>query len=232
VEFREVRGEEGLREASVMINGKTFHLAVVHGLANAKRVCDQVKAGNSRYHLIEVMACPGGCVGGAGQPVVVSGDTRRKRAKGLYDADKMMKAHKSQENPEIAKLYAEHLGAVGGEKAHHLLHTKYQSRRRFTSKGLPLIKGDASNHVNVEVCVGTGCHMRGSESILHGLAKYVAEENLKDLVAIKGTFCFEKCGKGPNIRIGDKIYSACTLQSAKEALEQQLSSILPAEPQK
>jgi len=229
VEFREVRGEEGLREVSLNLNGKMFHLAVVHGLANAKRVCDQVKAGNSRYHLIEVMACPGGCVGGAGQPVSVSGETRRKRARGLYDADKMMKAHKAQENPEIVKLYSEHLGEIGGEKAHHLLHTHYQSRRRFTSKGLPLVKGGDSERVSVEVCVGTGCHIRGSESILHGLVKYVAEENLKDLVGIKGTFCFEKCGKGPNVRIGNKIYSSCNLQSVKEALEQTLGTLLPAE---
>ena len=175
------------------------------------------------------MACPGGCVGGAGQPVSVSGEARRKRARGLYDAGKMMKAHKSQENLEIIKLYSEHLGEIGGEKAHHLLHTKYQSRRRFTSKGLPLIKGGASERVNVEVCVGTGCHTRGSEDILRGLVKYVAEENLKDLVGIKGTFCFEKCGKGPNVRIGDKIYSACSLQSVKEVLEQTLTEILPAE---
>lgn len=232
VEFCEVRGEEGLREASVTLNGKTFHLAVVHGLANAKRVCEQAKAGNSRYHLIEVMACPGGCVGGAGQPVVVSGETRRKRSRGLYDADKMMKAHKSQENREIIRLYADHLGEAGSEKAHHLLHTKYQSRRRFTSKGLPLVKGGPSERVNVEVCVGTGCHMRGSESILHGLVKYVAEENLKDLVGIKGTFCFEKCGKGPNVRIGNKIYSSCSLQSVKETLERTFSETLPYEPSK
>ena len=229
IEFREVRGEDGLREASININGKIVHLAIVHGLANAKRVCEQVKAGNSRYHLIEVMACPGGCVGGAGQPVSTSGETRRKRARGLYDADKMMKEHKSQENHELTRLYAEHLGEVGGEKAHHLLHTHYQSRKRFTSKGLPLIKGGPTQRVNVEVCVGTGCHTRGSEDILHGLVKYVAEENLKDLVGIKGTFCFEKCGKGPNIRIGDKIYSACTLQSVKEALERTLNETLPVE---
>jgi NADH-quinone oxidoreductase subunit G len=227
IEFQEVRGEEGLREASINLNGKMFHLAVVHGLANARRVCEQVKAGNSRYHLIEVMACPGGCVGGAGQPVVVSGETRRKRSRGLYDADKMMKAHKSQENREIIKLYAEHLGEAGSEKAHHLLHTRYQSRKRFTSQGLPLIKGGLTERVNVEVCVGTGCHTRGSEDILHGLAKYVAEEDLKDLVGIKGTFCFEKCGKGPNVRIGDKIYSGCSLQSVKEVLERTLSETLP-----
>ncbi len=67
------------------------------------------------------------------------------------------------------------------------------------------------------------------EDILRGLVKYVAEENLKDLVGIKGTFCFEKCGKGPNVRIGDKIYSACSLQSVKEVLEQTLTEILPAE---
>ncbi len=227
VVFREVRGESGLREASVELNGKTFHLAVVHGLANARRVCEQVKAGNSRYHLIEVMACPGGCVGGAGQPVTSGGEVRRKRTRGLYDADKMMKSQKSQENVSVTRLYAEHLGDVGGEKAHHLLHTKYQSRRRFTSKGLPLVKGGPTERVNVEVCVGTGCHTRGSESILHGLVKYVAEQNLKDLIGIKGTFCFEKCGKGPNVRIGDKIYSGCTLQSVKETLDAKLAEILP-----
>ncbi len=225
VEFKEVRGEDGVREASLNVAGKTVNVAIAFGLANAKLLCDQVKKGESKYHLIEVMACPGGCVGGAGQPVVLTGDTRRKRAKGLYDSDKMKKDHKAQENAEIKKLYADHIGEIGGAKAHQLLHTHYHNRRRFTSEGLPLIKSDAPEHVDVEVCVGTACHTRGAESLLSGLVKYVEEAKLKNIVNIKGTFCFENCGKGPSVRIGDKIYNECTLASTKEILDKQISAL-------
>ena len=125
IEFEEVRGESGLREAKVTVNGTELKLAIVHGLRNARVVAEQVRAGKCHYDLIEVMACPGGCVGGAGQPVTTSRNARALRTKGLYHADKMLQLHKSQDNVFITECYAKFLGEIGGEKAHHLLHTSF-----------------------------------------------------------------------------------------------------------
>ena len=136
VEFQQVRGDSGLREATVTVNGSELKLAVVHGLRNARVVAEQVRAGKSHYDLIEVMACPGGCIGGAGQPVSTTRDARALRTKGLYHADKMLQLHKSQDNVFITECYAKFLGEIGGEKAHHLLHTSYQSRRRIADESL------------------------------------------------------------------------------------------------
>ena len=126
------------------VNGSELKLAVVHGLRNARVVAEQVRAGKSHYDLIEVMACPGGCVGGAGQPVTTSPNCARARTKGLYNADKMLQLHKSQDNVFITECYAKFLGEIGGEKAHHLLHTSYQSRRRIADESLPLMQSQGS----------------------------------------------------------------------------------------
>ncbi|MDD3926404.1 MAG: [FeFe] hydrogenase, group A, partial [bacterium] len=117
VDFHAVRGEDGLREAVIVIGGVELKLAVVHGLINARKVADMVRAGECDYDLIEVMACPGGCIGGAGQPVARDADTRRRRTKGLYEADKMLQLHKSQDNPYVAECYSGILGEAGSDKA-------------------------------------------------------------------------------------------------------------------
>lgn len=128
VEFHEVRGEDGLREAVVTTDDEEISLAIVHGLSNAHRVAQQVMNGECDYDLVEVMACPGGCVGGAGQPITRDVSERMERARGLYNTDRTLQLHKSQDNPEITQLYKEHLGEIGGETAHELLHTTYVNR--------------------------------------------------------------------------------------------------------
>ena len=90
-----------------------------------------MRGGKADLDLIEVMACPGGCIGGAGQPVSREADIRRRRAKGLYDVDKSLDLHKSQENHFVTECYQKHLGEIGGRNAHRLLHTHYQHRRRI-----------------------------------------------------------------------------------------------------
>ena len=132
--FEEVRGVTGVKEASITLNGTTINVAVSNGLTNAKDLLDRVKEGGKQYHLIEIMACPGGCVAGGGQPYppvdmdVLDPQLSLLRAKALYkiDADKQLR--RSHENPAIEHLYAEFLGEPNGEKAHHLLHTHYKAR--------------------------------------------------------------------------------------------------------
>lgn len=222
VDFHAVRGEAGLREATLNLEGKEVRLAVVHGLKNARKVAEEVKAGLCKYDIIEVMACPGGCVGGAGQPVNMTPGNIKRRAKGLYEADKMLQLHKAQENPYIIETYEKVLGDVGGHKAHHLLHTKYQSRRRVSDKGMPLITGEGVDKLQIKVCVGTNCHLKGSQKILKALTSDIESRGLADAVDIQATFCFEKCGEAPNVMIGDQLISRCTFDKAREVLEQEL----------
>lgn len=132
-EFTEVRGTEGIKKATYNVAGMDVNVAVVSGLNNAKILLDEIRSGKSNYHLIEVMACPGGCVNGGGQPhqpahVRNAVDIKSLRAKALYDIDTSMPIRKSHENPAIKQLYEEFLEAPGSQKAHEILHTTYVKR--------------------------------------------------------------------------------------------------------
>lgn len=134
VDFTEVRGTQGIKEATYNVAGMEVKVAVASGLKNAKELLEAVKAGKANYHFIEIMGCPGGCVNGGGQPqqpgyVRNTVDIRALRAKVLYDADENSQLRKSHENPAIKELYATYLGEPGSEKAHHLLHTTYVKRK-------------------------------------------------------------------------------------------------------
>ncbi|MCS7242811.1 NADH-dependent [FeFe] hydrogenase, group A6 [Candidatus Caldatribacterium sp.] len=131
VDFYSVRGMDGVKEATVNINGMEIHVAVAHGLGNARKVLDEVKAGRSKYHFIEIMACPGGCIGGGGQPIPTTLETRMKRIEAIYEVDRSLPLRKSHENPAVKRLYEEFLGEPNGERAHHLLHTHYAPRERM-----------------------------------------------------------------------------------------------------
>jgi NADH-quinone oxidoreductase subunit G len=225
VDFHAVRGEDGLREAEVKVGDVTLKLAVVHGLANARRVAERVAAGEADYHLIEVMACPGGCIAGAGQPVAKRPEARRARAKALYDEDKLTPFHTAQDNAELARIYAVHLGDVGGHAAHALLHTDYQHRQRMTSGGLAVLGSAPEEALKVSVCVGTTCFLNGSQEILRGLMNFVRDEGLTGRVDLRATFCFERCMGAPNVQVGDEVLGKCTLDQAKAAILAQIGAV-------
>ncbi len=136
-----VRGMEGVREATIRIenplkewsflDGVELNCAVAHGLTNAKKAMDAVKSGTAKFHFLEVMACPGGCLGGGGQPIPTSAEIRKRRALAIYAEDEGKPIRKSHENPEVIKIYKDFLGKPLGEMSHHLLHTTYQPRERF-----------------------------------------------------------------------------------------------------
>ncbi len=217
-DFVDIRGNEGIKEYAVELNGETVKIAIVHGLKNAKTVAEKVKAGKSDYALIEVMACPGGCVGGAGQPVQYDEKTRGKRAKGLYDCDKMLQLHKSQENPYIKEVYDNHLKEPGSDVAHKLLHTSYSNRKRIFESGFDVINGSNSQKLEISVCVGTGCYVKGSQNLLHRLIRFIDEKDFKDAVNVKATFCMESCDRGPSVTIGDELIHKCTFELATEKI--------------
>lgn len=130
VDYNDVRGMEQTREAELTIAGNTVKIAVVHTLASARKILERIRASEADYQFIEVMACPGGCIGGGGQPIPVNAEIRRARREGLFDCDSANELRKSHENPEIKELYDTWLGKPLGEKAHSLLHTHYHQQIR------------------------------------------------------------------------------------------------------
>ena len=129
VDFDELRGMEGIRQATIDFNGFPLKIGIAHGLGNARTLLEKVKAGESEFHAIEIMSCPGGCIGGGGQPYHHgNADVLKKRQKAIYQEDSKKKIRKSHQNPYIIKLYEEFLGEPMSEKAHHLLHTEYFDR--------------------------------------------------------------------------------------------------------
>ena len=129
LDFDELRGMEGIREATIDFDGLPIKIGIAHGLGNARKLLEDIQAGKSEFHAIEIMSCPGGCIGGGGQPYH-HGDASilKKRQMAIYQEDKNKAIRKSHENPHIIKLYEEFLGKPMSEKAHHLLHTEYFDR--------------------------------------------------------------------------------------------------------
>jgi NADP-reducing hydrogenase subunit HndD len=130
IDFQELRGFKAIRTATIDFDGVAVNVAVAHGLANARQLVEEMKTGKSPYHFIEVMACPGGCIGGGGQPYH-RGDIMllRERMDSIYKEDAEKAIRKSHENPFIQKLYKEYLGTPGDHLSHELLHTAYYDRK-------------------------------------------------------------------------------------------------------
>ena len=136
IEYKEVRGEKGIKEATLNVAGKEVKIAVASGLANARKIMEQIRKGESPYHFVEIMACPGGCVMGGGQPIKTSTiratvDVRKLRASALYEIDEKSVIRKSHESPVMKQLYAEFLEKPGSHLAHKYLHTSYSPKPKY-----------------------------------------------------------------------------------------------------
>ncbi len=134
IEYTAVRGMEGIKEATVNINGMDIKVAVAHGTGNATKLLERIRSGEASYHFVEVMGCPGGCINGGGQPIIMdkekTDEVKKLRAQGLYSIDQSRKHRKSHENPEVKALYDEYMEKPNSHKAHHILHTHYTKRDR------------------------------------------------------------------------------------------------------
>ncbi|MCK4956980.1 MAG: iron hydrogenase small subunit, partial [Candidatus Cloacimonetes bacterium] len=225
IDFKEVRGNKGIKEAVVDLDGTKIRMAIVHGIANAKYITNKIKNDEADYDIVEVMACPGGCIGGAGQPVCHDSDIRDKRTKGIYVADKKLQLHTSQDNPFITEYYNNVLGTPNSKKAHELLHTSYVTRKRIQSDEISLIKGTDKKALSVKVCVGTSCHLRGSQHILTNVIKRLDEESLHDYVDVRATFCTEKCDQGPTVTIGSDIMHKTNFETVYSKIIQGIDKI-------
>ncbi|MGI6488217.1 MAG: NADH-dependent [FeFe] hydrogenase, group A6 [Syntrophothermaceae bacterium] len=130
VNFTFARGMEGIKEAEIDMDGTVVKVAIGHGLANARKLMEQVRAGESPYHFIEIMACPGGCIGGGGQPITKSNAKRAERIQAIYEEDAGLPLRKSHDNPEVKAIYADFLTEPLGDKSHELLHTHYTPKNK------------------------------------------------------------------------------------------------------
>ena len=136
IEFEAVRGGKGIKKATVNIAGKEIKVVAASGLKNAREILEEVKSGKADYQFVEIMACPGGCIMGGGQPIKSSKtraeeDVRKLRADSIYTIDEKSTIRKSHENPILQKIYKDYLGEAGGERAHKLLHTHYEKREKY-----------------------------------------------------------------------------------------------------
>jgi NADH-quinone oxidoreductase subunit G len=200
-----VRGTDGIRRATLDLPSGPVRCAQVHGLANARALVEAIRAGREDCDFVEVMACPGGCAGGGGQPAC-DGAVRRARAEGLRRLDAAMDLRLPADNPAVARAYQAALERPGSAAAHRLLHTRYHAHRRIQGDGIVLSEpGPASGRVRVSVCVGTACHLRGAQKLLQDLLAHVRQEGLADAVEVMATFCMEACDRGPTVRVDGRV---------------------------
>ena len=206
-----------MKITEITLGDITLRLAVVSGLANARKLLDLVRKGQEHFDLIEVMACCGGCINGGGQPINEDAHVRPDRAKGLYDNDKMMQFHSSEENPYLNKLYDEELSV---ELAHKLLHTTYSNRRRIDHEELSLISSDPGQKVlEIRICFGTSCFLRGAQELYTQLMDYIRKQGLEPETDVKATFCGERCKRGPVVTINGRTLEHCTLNDAVTVIQ-------------
>ncbi|MDA3957480.1 [FeFe] hydrogenase, group A [Oceanispirochaeta sp.] len=216
--------KECWKEVILKEDNLDIRMAVVSGMKNAETLIQKMAAGNVSYDIVEVMACPGGCVAGAGQPVSYDKDILKNRTAALKEAGKITPIHCPEVNPYIQRIYEKVLGGKpGSPEAHALVHTHYQSRKRIDNTPMELISSDHMTPVEINVCVGTSCFLRGSQEILSGMTQKMNQEDWKNKIELKATFCSENCSHGPTVTIGDKKIHRATLDSVTEEVAQQLA---------
>lgn len=212
LEFTQLRGSDGIKTTEVTLGDITLKLAVVSGLGNARKLIDKIRSGEEHYDLVEVMACCGGCVNGGGQPVSEERDATALRAKGLYDNDKMLQFHSSEENPYIQKIYSDGLDK---HTAHKLLHTEYKNRKRIDGEEISITGAGDDKKLKLTICFGTSCFLRGAQDLYSSLMQYVREKGFEDDTEFRASFCGERCKKGPVLTVNEKVLEHCTLEMAK-----------------
>lgn len=226
VEYHDVRGEKGVRETELKIGDLAVKVAVVFGLANAKRIAKRVADGDAPWQAIEIMACPGGCIAGGGQPISQDPNFRKKRTKALYENDQIEQVRVSQDNVAVQRTYAEVLGHPGSHAAHEMLHTHYQNRKRLDQADFHLIDAASDDAIQISVCVGTNCFINGSQQILGEMTQYIDDNDLGLYVDLQAVFCMEKCGQAPNVKVGEVLIGNATFAKVKAELEKQLQNVV------
>ena len=215
-EFRQLRVDKGIKIEEVTIGEAKLRLAIVSGLGNARALIDKIRRGEEHFDLVEVMACAGGCINGGGQPVLEDSSMLPGRAKGLYDCDKMLQFHSSQENPYLQELYET---ALTEELAHKLLHTTYKNRKRISGEDIILFSTPGEKKLELNICFGTSCFLRGAQQLYNKLMEYIRNNSLEKDIDFKVSFCGEQCKKGPVLTVNGKLLDHCTFERAIKEIE-------------
>lgn len=222
VNFEAVRGLKGMKEATIDLEGREIKVAVVNGLGNAQELLRKLKSGEVAYDFIEIMACPGGCIGGAGQPLNATSEVKKARSKGIYNADKLSQLRKSQDNPVVAKFYEKWLKRPNSHEAHETLHTNYTSRARIIGEDIELMNAEKEAKVDVAVCVGTCCYVKGSYDTLKEFMKQADQSGIKDQINLHATFCMEGCAASPSIRINNDVIGGVTPEQVSNLIKDKI----------
>ena len=221
VDFTAFEGS-GIRQAEVNLGEMALKIAVVHGLKNARRAADLIQSGKVDWDIVEVMACPGGCIGGAGQPVPQQHNAISCRCQGIQNADSTSPLSSAEQNPFIQQIYKDLLELPGSQAAHGMLHRKFKSRKRTVNDAIALFSGDNPS-VEVKVCVGTGCYLQGAQDLLKSLMKTIEGKAWKDQVKIEATFCMERCHTAPNAKVNDEIIGQADIKKVLTAIQKALA---------
>ncbi len=210
LDFEAVRGFDGVKEATVDMEGTKVRVAVISGLHNVEPIIEKIHAGvDVGYDLIEVMACPGGCICGAGHPVPKVTDELEKRQQVLINIDKTAKYRKSQENPDILRLYKEFYGEANSHRAHELLHTEYSPKNGDRICAESLHKADSAFRTHAfTVCVCDSCAAKGSKTLFDRLTKRIQDAKMDSFVTVKTIKLKETHG--------DKVYVSLDGESVEE----------------
>ncbi|MDO5581093.1 MAG: [FeFe] hydrogenase, group A [Planctomycetia bacterium] len=222
VDFKAVRGMEHRKEANLNVAGKEIRVAVVHGLAEAKKLISDIRSGAVHYDFVEVMACPGGCISGAGQPIGATDAIRKKRQLGLYAADKTHQVQKSQDNYLVSRCYQEHLGGCPGSKeAHHRLHTIYQNRSQLFDAKIPIMKGSVENPLQITVTICAKQENCPGQLLLGMISQYVKDQGYAGRVNLDAAFSSRPQEDGTIcVTIGDRIVERTKFTNAVNTIEQ------------
>ncbi|MDO4550631.1 MAG: [FeFe] hydrogenase, group A [Planctomycetia bacterium] len=222
VDFKMVRGMETLKEATLNLGGHEIRVAVVHGLANAKKLIQDIHDGKANYHFIEVMACPGGCISGGGQPVGVTNKIRRTRQLGLYHADKMHQVQKSQDNYLVQQCYENCLGGhPGSHEAHRTLHTVYQNRSQLFDAKIPVMRGTAKKRLPITVTICAKQENCPGQLLLGMISQYIKSRNITDRVDLEAAFSSRPEEDGTIcVTVGDRVVERTKFTNAMNTVEQ------------
>ncbi len=222
VDFKMVRGMDKLKDATLNIAGREIRIAVVHGLAATKKLINAMRSGEVKYDFVEVMACPGGCISGGGQPNGVTDEIRRKRQQGLYAADKTHQVQKSQENYLVERCYEEHIGGhPGSHEAHTLLHTVYQNRSQLFDAKIPVMRGTAAKRLPITVTICAKQQNCPGQLLLGMICQYVKDNQLADRVDVDAAFSSRPESDGTIcVTVGDQVVERTKFTNAANTLEQ------------
>ena len=229
IEFPAVRGSERFKETEIQAGDKTLRIAVVNTLSEAKKIASEAAAGKSPYHFIEVMACPGGCVCGGGQPITNDRTSKIKRMSGLYKTDKNMQFQKSQDNPTVIECYEKYLdGRPNSHRAHELLHTAYENRDSIFDARYLVQKGSSPKCVSIAVCVTPASDEdHKAERVLNNMISLADALGVASRVDIEAAYAPASAAgrKAGEVMIGTVKLDGADTEAVKRVLTEELAKL-------